>query len=184
MNLADVFLVQGDLTLAYELLDGVYRVVKDPATSPWNRFRYSTHLFASMGELWLARGDTAQAQEFANQCVEQATRINAPKYVVKGLRLQGDIAIARRQWDEAQRWPGQALPLAQTIGNPTQLWKTHLALGRLHTAAHQPDKARQAYQAARNVIEHMKAHVQHPELLASLEHSILFQEVYDLSISN
>ena len=113
-----------------------------------------------------------------------ATRINAPKYVVKGLRLQGDIAIARRQWDEAQRWLGQTLPLAQTIGNPTQLWKTHLALGRLHTAAHQPDKARQAYQAARNVIEHMKAPVQHPELLASLEHSILFQEVYDLSMSN
>jgi len=184
MNLADVFLVQGDLTLAYELLHGVYRVVKDPATSPWNRFRYSTHLFASMGELWLARGDTAQAQEFANQCIEQATRINAPKYVVKGLRLQGDIALARRQWDEAQRWLGQALPLAQTIGNPTQLWKTHLALGRLHTAVHQPDKARQAYQAARNVIEHMKAHVQHPELLASLEHSILFQEVYDLSMAN
>ena len=40
------------------------------------------------------------------------------------------------------------------------------------------------YQAARNVIEHMKAHVQQPELLASLEHSILFQEVYDLSMSN
>jgi len=62
----------------------------------------------------------------------------------------------------------------------------HLPARWLHPlpVVRQPDKARQAYQAARNVIEHMKAHVQHPELLASLEHSILFQEVYDLSMSN
>ena len=76
-----VFLVQGDLTLAYELLDGVYRVVKDPATSPWNRFRLFHPLLRQHGRA-LCEG-TLPKPKFANQCVEQATRINAPKYVVK-----------------------------------------------------------------------------------------------------
>ena len=128
LNLGDIFLAQGDLALAQEFLDGVYRLVHDPATSEWMKWRYSMHLFASLGELWLARGEPAKAQEFAEQCLEIATRTNSRKYLVKGWRLMGEIALARRQWDEAERALQQALTIAQAIGNPTQLWKTHLAL--------------------------------------------------------
>jgi tetratricopeptide (TPR) repeat protein len=184
LNLADIFLSKGDLHLAQECLDGVYRLAHDPATSNWAKWRYSTRLFASLGELWLTRGAFAKAGECAAQCLDIAIRTNSRKYIVKGWRLQGEIASAHRQWDEAERWLGQASPLAHTIGNPSQLWKTHAALGRLHTARHQPDKARQAYQAARNVLEHMKGHVQHPELRSSLECSALFQEVYEFSSSD
>jgi tetratricopeptide (TPR) repeat protein len=145
------------------------------------KWRYSTHLFASLGELWLARGEPARAQEFTAQCLEIATRTTSRQYVVKGWRLLGEIAHARRQWDEAAGWLQQALTLAQAIGNPTQLWKTHLALGRLHAEARQPEPALQAYQAARNVIEWVKASLQHPGLRTSLERSPLFQQVYDLS---
>ena len=60
LNLGDIFLAQGDLVLAQEFLDGVYRLVHDPATSEWMKWRYSMHLFASLGELWLARGDPGQ----------------------------------------------------------------------------------------------------------------------------
>jgi hypothetical protein len=101
--------------------------------------------------------------------------------VIKGWRLQGEIALTRRQWNEAAGWLQQALTLAQAVGNPTQLWKTHLALGRLHTAAKRPEQARQAYQAAREVIEQVKASVQHPELSASLERWPIFQQGYNLS---
>jgi hypothetical protein len=78
----------------------------------------------------------------------------------------------------------QALTLAQTIGNPTQLWKTHLALGRLHAAAKQPEQARQAYQAAREVIERVKATLRNSELRTGLENSSLIQHMYDLSASD
>ena len=50
LNLADAFLAQGDLALAQEFLDGVSRLVHDPATSDWMKWRYSTHLFASLGD--------------------------------------------------------------------------------------------------------------------------------------
>jgi tetratricopeptide (TPR) repeat protein len=51
LNLGDISLVKSDLALAQEYLDGVYRLVKDPAISDWMKWRYSTHLFASLGEL-------------------------------------------------------------------------------------------------------------------------------------
>ncbi len=132
------------------------------------RWRYTTHLFVSLGEFWMARGEPRQAQEFAAQCLEIATRTSSWKYVVKGWRLQGEIALARRQWDEAEGWLRQALTLAQTIGNPPQLWKTHLAIGRLHAEAKRPDMARQAYQAAREVIDRIKTNLQNQELRACL----------------
>jgi class 3 adenylate cyclase/tetratricopeptide (TPR) repeat protein len=172
LNLGDIFLTQGDLALAWEMLDGVHRLVQDPATSAWMKWRYSMHLFASRGEFWLARGEAVRAQEFANQCLDMATRTNAQKYLVRGGRLRGEIALARHQWDEAAVWLHQALTRAQTLGNPTQLWKTYMALGRLQTVAKRPEQARPAYHAARQVIEWVQARLQNPVLRVSLEHSL------------
>jgi len=179
LNLGDIFLVKGDLALAQQYLDGIHRLVQDPATSEWNRWRYSTHLFASLGELWLACGNPAKAQEFADQCLELATRTNSRKYLVKGWRLMGEIALARGQWDEADGALRQALSIAQAIGNPTQLWKTYLACGRLHAATKKLEAARQAYGAACEVIERIKGSLRDPGLRASLEDSPLIRRVYD-----
>jgi tetratricopeptide (TPR) repeat protein len=175
--------VQGDLTLAQEFLDGVYRLAHNPETNEWMKWRYSTHLFASLGELWLARGEPARAEEFAAQCLEIATRTNSRKYVVKGWRLLGEIALARRQWGEAERALQQALTIAQSIGNPTQLWKTHLAYGRLHAATRKPEMAQQAYGVAREVIERVKGNLRDPGLRASLESAPLMRRIYDLCAS-
>jgi class 3 adenylate cyclase/tetratricopeptide (TPR) repeat protein len=181
LNLGDIFLAKGDLASAQEYFGGVYRLVKDPTTSDWQKWRYSTHLFASLGELWLARGNPARAREFAQHCLELATRTNSRKYLVKGYRLRGEIALARGQWDEAEEALRRALAIAQAIANPTQLWKTHLAFGRLHSETKKPEAARQAYRAAREVIDRIKAGLQNPELRASLENSPLVRHTYDLS---
>jgi tetratricopeptide (TPR) repeat protein len=183
LNLADIFLSQGDLHLAQECLDRVYRLAHDPTTSDWAKWRYSTHLFASLGELWLARGNPAKAGEWTAQCVDIATRTISRKYLVKGWRLHGKIALARRQWDAAGQWLRQALALARTLANPTQLWQTHVALGELHVATRRPEEARQAYHAADAVIERVKAGLQHPELRASMAHSPLLQQVHKLRLT-
>jgi tetratricopeptide (TPR) repeat protein len=178
LNLGDAFIAKGDLALAQEFLDEISCLVQDPTTSDWMKWRYSIHLFASLGDFWLARGDPVKARECADQCLDIATRTNSRKYIVKGWRLLGEIALARRQRDEAVGWLQQALTLAQTIGNPTQLWKTHLALGRLYAETRQSEQARQAHRAAGEVIDRVKASVQNPELRASLEQSPLIQQVY------
>ena len=78
---------------------------------------------------WLLRG-AGQSPEFADRCLDIATRTTSRKYEVRGKRL-GEIALAQRQWEETEAWLRQALLLARTVGNPPQLWKTYVAMGHL-----------------------------------------------------
>jgi tetratricopeptide (TPR) repeat protein len=181
INLAEIFLAKGDLPLAREVLEGVHGLVRNPATSDWMKWRYSMRLFAAFGDLWLARGDPAQASQFAHQCLELATRSNSRKYLVRGWRLQGEIALARRQWDEAEQALRKALEIAELIGNPPQLWKTHLALGRFHSEVGRGEAARQAYRAARDVIERLKANLRNADLRASIETAPTIRQIYGLA---
>jgi tetratricopeptide (TPR) repeat protein len=183
IDLGETFLAKGDLGLAREFLKGAHRLVRDPATSDYLRWRYSTRLFASLGELSLLRGDPAKAREFADRCLEIATRTNSRKNLVKGWRLRGEIAAAGRQWGESEGALRHALTVARAIGNPTQLWKTHLALGQFHAERKEREAARQAYVAAREVIDRMKANLQHPGLRSSLETAPVIRRVYDLAAS-
>ena len=182
LNLGDIALVTGDLPLAREFIEGVHRLVQDPATSEWMRWRYSIHLFASLGELALARGDLVQAREHADECLERATRTRSRKYLVKGWRLHGEIAKARRMWEDAHRALREALAVAEFLGNPTQLWKTHMAIGGLHSQLKTPEAAQQAYEAARNVIEQIKSRLHNPGLRTSLESAPLIRRVYELAM--
>jgi tetratricopeptide (TPR) repeat protein len=145
------------------------------------RWRYSTHLFTSLGDLWLARGDYAKAQEFCNHCLDIATRTSSKKNLVKGWRLRGEIALARRQWDEAENAFRQALAIAQAIGNPTQLWKSHAALGRFYTNTKKPELAGREFRSAQEVIDRIKEKLQNLGLRASLESAPMIQRIYDLS---
>ena len=150
------------------MLRGVHLLVEDPATSEWQKWRYSIHLFAGLAELHLARGDHGPAQRFADECRERATRTNSRRYLACGWRLTGEIASARRQWDNAEGALRQALAIAQAIGNPTQLWKTQVALGGLYDAFGKKEAGRAAYRAARDVIERVKSGLQNPALRTSL----------------
>jgi class 3 adenylate cyclase/tetratricopeptide (TPR) repeat protein len=169
INLGDILVAKGDYVLAQEVLDRTHRLVNDPRTSEWNRWRYSIRLWASLAELWLARGDDARARLFAEQCWELATRSGSQKYVSKGWRLRGEIALLRRQWDAAEGALLQALAVAETVGNPTQIWKTYVAIGRLRTATSKPDAARAAYREARDVIDRVRANLLNPQLHGSFK---------------
>jgi tetratricopeptide (TPR) repeat protein len=158
----------------------VHRLVKAPTTSDWLKWRYSTRLFASLAELWLARGEPGQAREFADQCLDLATRTNARKNLAKGWRLRGEIALARRELDDAEGALRQALAIAEAVGNPPQLWKAHAAWGRLHAARQRRDAAGRAYQAARAVLDRVQAGLQDPVLRASLAESPGVRQLYDL----
>jgi tetratricopeptide (TPR) repeat protein len=177
LNLGDAYLVQGDLALAHELLAGVHRRVGNPKTSAWMRWRYSTHLFASLGELALARGDREDARRFADECLAIATRTNTRKYLVRGWRLRGEIDLARGKTTDAEQCLRQALGIARAIKNPPQLWATYEALGRLHAASNDADAARGAYRAARAAIDATLATLQNPRLRASLEASPLARRI-------
>ena len=141
-------MAKGDLVVAGELLEGVRRVVEDRSVSEWQRWRYSMHLFVGLGELFLTRGELDKAREFVNRCVDQATRTASRKYIVRGWRLRGELAMAQRRWDDAGAALREALDGAVMLGNPSELWKTHEAFGQLRDAEGKRDDARAAYSAA------------------------------------
>ena len=87
---------------------------------------------------------------------------------MKSWRLQGEIALARQQRDEAAGLAATGAGPGPDIGNPTQLWKTHLALGRLYADTQRPEHARQAQNAAREVIDQVLVRLQEPGLRSSL----------------
>jgi len=178
VNRGDVFLDAGDLALAAEFLEQGRRIVEDPATYPWMKWRYAMHLHVSQGELALARGDTARAERFAQEALDIATRTNARKYLVRIWRLRGEIARARRQWQEAEHELGRALAMAQVIGNPPQLWRSHAALGLLHAERKDGDAARRAFGSGRATVEGLRARLKRPELRSTIAQPPLVRLLY------
>jgi hypothetical protein len=100
---------------------------------------------------------------------------------VKGWRLRGHIALARRHLDDAETAYRQALAFAEAIGNPTQLWTTRAALGRLHATRRRQDLAGGAYRAARDVLDRVKASLKDPGLRMSLVQAPSVRHLYDLA---
>jgi tetratricopeptide (TPR) repeat protein len=177
INLGDAFMAKGDLTLAAEFLDGVHARVRKPTTSEWMKWRYSMHLFASLGELALARGDRERAHRFADDCLEIASRTHSRRYMVRGLRLRGEISVSRGEGDDAERVLRQALEIAEEIQNPPQLWLTHLALGDLYRRRGDRDGAQRAYATVRSLIDTTTSGLRTPSVRAAFEGAALTKRV-------
>lgn len=128
------------------------------------KWRYSQHLYHSLGELWLTKGNAAQALEFAEECLKLAEPTMSRKNLVKGWRLKGQALMAQGQREQAEAALARALTLAREIGNPPQLWKTYQALGALYELQADLERARVAYQSALEVIASVAERLQDQEL--------------------
>src|SRR5215510_135826 len=166
INLGDDYLLLGDLEQAQQYLEKVYRDTQQRGRwgEAWQKWRYSQHLYHSLGELWLTKGDAAQALEFAEECLKLAEPTMSRKNLVKGWRLKGQALLAQGQGEQAEAALSRALTVAREIGNPPQLWKTYQALGALYEWRADPGGARAAYRSAMEVIEGVAARLQPQEL--------------------
>jgi tetratricopeptide (TPR) repeat protein len=123
----------------------------------------------------------AKAREFTDRGLKIAASTDSRKNLVKAWRLRGEIALAHRELEEAEIAVRQALGVARAIGNPTQLWKTQFAWGRVCAARGRPDEAGDAYRAARTVLDRVKTNLQDPALRATLEQVPAIRQMYDLT---
>jgi transcriptional regulator with AAA-type ATPase domain/tetratricopeptide (TPR) repeat protein len=172
LNLAEVVSARGDLTLAQELYDGVYRYWKNPSVSEWMRFRYSIRMFAGMGELALARGDLEAARSHSAVCLDLATRTASRKNLVKGWRLAGEVERAGRNWDRAEGHLRKALALAMSLGNPVQYWRTEVAFGHLLNEVGRPVEAGEAFQRALGRMQQVRETLGHERLREAFDKSV------------
>lgn len=151
----------GDNLMALNRLDEAgeqYRIVEKVARNPrpqdrLDLWRYSQHLYHSYGELWLLRGKHKKALNYADKCLLLAEPGKSPKYIVKARRLRGQVFLGRGELTAAEREFEVALEVAQSLGNPPQLWKTYEAVGDLLLAQSNTAQARRAYNDALSVIE-------------------------------
>ncbi len=166
INLGDDYLLVGDLEQAQRYLEKVYRDTQQRGKwgEEWMKWRYAQHLYHSLGELWLTKGDAAQALECADECLKLAEPTLTRKNLVKGWRLKGQALLAQGQGEQAEAALARALTIAREIGNPPQLWKTYQALGALYERQADPAGARVAYRSAIEVIEGVAARLQNQEL--------------------
>ncbi len=180
-NEADAFMVQGDLAAAAEALEESHFIVQHPPPSRWMTWRYTTHCYASRGQLALLRGDREQALRLADQSLETAVPTRSLKYESWAWRIKGESATARRAWDEAEDALRRALAIAETIGQPRQTWMSQVALGRLHAARGRRKDALGCYRTGWSIIDGLRERTRDPALRAGLESSPLIREVEDLA---
>lgn len=179
LNLADGWLAQGDPSLAREIGQAVLGVVKSPTTSGYMRWRYAQHLFASLGETSLAQGKLAPATDYADQCLDLATRTRSLKYVARGWRLKAGVARARGDAEAAGEMLQRALQHARRARNPGQIWRSELALGAFLQETGKHDAAGRRFAAARRCLAGIEHRLeQNPALREAFATSRLFEDAF------
>ncbi|MEE8213493.1 MAG: AAA family ATPase, partial [Alphaproteobacteria bacterium] len=121
INMADAALGRGDQALAGEILDGVHRVALSPETHTWMKWRYTTHVFLSLGRLELSRGNPSGARDYAAQCLKHAEPTRSRKYIAGAWTLLGDCAVAALDWEEAEKFYIKANAMVWAIDHAPQI---------------------------------------------------------------
>jgi tetratricopeptide (TPR) repeat protein len=168
LNLGDCYLAVGQLDEAQRHLESVDRPSVRGDVWEGCFCRYTQHLNASLGNLWLVRGEVEKALACAEACLMAAEATLSRRNIVKGRRLKAEAFLAQGRLDEADVELETALPVAREVGNPPQLWKTLAVLGRLRQAQGRRAEARVAYQEALGVVDGVAAGLSDPELRATL----------------
>ncbi len=179
VNLGDNLLALGRPDEAEEYFRQVEAVVRNPRPQDrWLLWRIAQHLFHSVGEMCLARGDVAQALAYADECLALAEPSESRKNIVKGRRLRAEALLRIGDFPQAGNELEIAWPLAQEIGNPPQLWKTHVTIAQLGRAQGRPDDVTAAYRAALAVIDGVAASLADTALRQTFLTSPHVQSIY------
>lgn len=94
------------------------------------------------------------------------------------------LLMAQSQLEEAGQELSIALEVAQRIGNPTQLWKTHAAFGDLRMAQERPGEAQKSYGEAIEVIQQIAAGLDDQELRETFLNSAAVRSIMAKSEAN
>ena len=164
LNLADTLVLTGDLEEAEGHLEAVHERLQQRGTwgEDWMKWRYAQHLWHSLGELWLGKGDGEMALIYGEACCRGAEQAGSRRNLAKGWRLRGQGLLAQGRPEEAGQALRRALAISVDLGNPPQLWRTWQALALLYEERSERERAHAAYRDALEVIRRVAARLQDP----------------------
>lgn len=165
LNQGDTLLLLGRLEEAEEHLEEVHESLQRHGTwgEDWMKWRYAQHMWHSLGELWLAKGDSEMALIYTGLCCEGAEPTGSLKNLAKGWRLKGQALLAQGRDEEAEQALRRALAISRDLGNPPQIWRTHQALGMLYEERGETGRSHAAYHEALDIIHEVATQLQDSE---------------------
>ena len=154
INLAENYLMTGDVQKARENLKLVYENINNPAYA-FARTRWKPRCLLGLGELWLQTGDADKAESLLSELFEHQWTDKFPykKYQVRAWCLRSDILSARGLMKNAEIELTRALTQANQLGNPTLLWKIQQAVGNLLLKQGKNKDAKAQFQTALKVVQ-------------------------------
>jgi class 3 adenylate cyclase/tetratricopeptide (TPR) repeat protein len=133
-----------------EAWDHITRFEEQSAPADYNyiRVRWETRMKDLKGTILMCRGDLDGAEKLARQNLEKSTERGYKKNIAKAEKLLGQILSRRSAYDFAEDNFKAALSKLREIGNPKQIWVTHVALARMYAKMKRPDLEREQWQTA------------------------------------
>ncbi|MFW6182426.1 MAG: ATP-binding protein, partial [Chloroflexota bacterium] len=114
-------------------------------------------LLGLLAELALRRGDLARAEEECRQSLQLARELTMPREEGHTLRIAGEIALARRRYEEARRYFLDSRRTLQEAGDEYESARTGLALAALNVQTGASTQARLELDRAEAVFRRLEA---------------------------
>jgi tetratricopeptide (TPR) repeat protein len=117
------FLGLQDSARAYEHLSEAARLSEDSmGIADWHMY---LPLHQGLAEYWLLQNDLTQAREMASKLCAHAALPPERTYLAFGHRLLAEIAIAERQWEQAEAEVAQAMSAMNGPPTPSAVWHVY-----------------------------------------------------------
>ena len=102
---------------------------------------YLPELYGLFAELSLMRGDLDEAESLGQHSLDLAKELNLPLEEGHNLRIMGEIAFARQDFEEAERYFKTGHAIVVEAGDDYESAKTQLSLTQLYLATNRTDLA-------------------------------------------
>ena len=129
-----------------------------------HRWRWRMHLCACIADTLLTLGAPDRALTQVEQGFIDARATGSMKYIARFHALRGEIALAARQWSQAEADCREALRIARQISYPTLTWQAAHLLARSQAGQNNLEGAFATVQLAVGTIDAVAARIPDPAL--------------------
>jgi tetratricopeptide (TPR) repeat protein len=151
-NLGMTFIRRGEVDAAYEHLRTSQDYFEQAQARDW-----LPELYYHFAEAGLLAGDLAKAQAQGEQALSLARELSMRREEGCALRVLGEIATARGQFDKAEGYLDESLSILKSVGDEYEWARSQLCLARLYTCLEREEESQSALERCSEVFQRLGA---------------------------